>query len=108
MQRGNMKRKSFQSYLEKRFNKEELAEIKEQAQLEFKTLQALQNEISRVVNDYMKENKIGFNELVRRLDASPTHVAKIQKGEANLTLASLAHISALLKNEPRLVFKKSK
>lgn len=54
----------------------------------------------------MKKNKVGFNELVELLNVSPTHIAKIQKREANLTLSSLAHIFALIDQEPHLVFKK--
>ena len=52
----------------------------------------------------MAKEKIGFNELVKRLGVSPSKVSKIQKGEANLTIASIAHISALLKRKARLVF----
>ena len=74
-----MKTKSFEKYLETRLNKEEIAKIEKQAGLEIRILKYIQNTISQAVNDYMTENKIGFNELVRRLDSSPTHVAKIQK-----------------------------
>ncbi len=37
---------------------------------------------------------------------SKRQIAKIQKGEASLTLASLAYLSALLGTEPTLTFKK--
>jgi hypothetical protein len=100
-----MKTKSFQSYLEKRLNKEEIAEIEKQAELEVKILKSIQGLISNAMAEYMETNNIGFNELVKRLDSSPSHVAKIQRGEANLTLSSLAHIFALLGKEPRDVFK---
>lgn len=100
-----MKTKSFKDYLEKRLDKKEIKEIEEQARMEYQTLRALQNDVSKAVAEYMTKEKIGFNELVRRLDISPTQVSKIQKGEANLTLASLAHIFALLKRRPHLVFK---
>lgn len=91
-----MKTKSFKSYLEKRLNKKELAEIKKQAQLEVRILKSIQKILADTMADYMKQNDIGFNELVRRLDSSPTHIAKIQKGEANLTLSSLAHLLAAM------------
>lgn len=103
-----MKTKSFQDYVEKRLSKEEIKEIEHLAQLEFETLQTLQKDISTAVSVYMKKEDIGFNELVRRLDSSPTHVAKIQKGEANLTLASLARLFALLGQKPHLVFNNQK
>jgi len=98
-----MKTKSFQTYLERRLNKQEITEIQEQASLEKAALQSLQDDISNAVAEYMTKEKIGFNELVKRLGASPTQVSKIQKGEANLTIASLAHIFALLKKQPHIV-----
>jgi hypothetical protein len=46
-----MKTKSFEKYLEKRLNKEEIAEIEEQAELEIRLPQSIQGEISAVMND---------------------------------------------------------
>jgi hypothetical protein len=103
-----MERKSFQKYLEKRLDKKEISEIERQAKFEKKVLERLQKDIAKAMNYYMKKNNIGFNELVRKLDVSPSHVSKIQKGEANLTLSSLAHLFALIEQEPHLVFKKNK
>lgn len=99
-----MKTKSFKKYLEKRLNKEEIAEIEEQALLEIKIMQAIQTAIANAMDDYVKKNKIGFNELVRRLHSSAAHVAKIQRCEANLTISSLAHLLALIGKEPRDIF----
>jgi transcriptional regulator with XRE-family HTH domain len=96
--------KKFQSYLEKRLTKTEIKDIERQAKLEVQALKALQKDIAKAMAEYLKKEKIGFNELVRRLDASPTHVAKIQRGEANLTLASLVRIFAILEKTPHLVF----
>lgn len=101
-----MKLKSFQSILEERLNKEEIAEIREQAELEIKALRSLQEGIKSAVNNYMEKNNIGFNEMVRRLNSTPTQFSKIQQGKANLTFASLAHFSALIGQEPTLTFKK--
>jgi transcriptional regulator with XRE-family HTH domain len=103
-----MKTKSFQSYLEKRLDKLEIAELEQQAKLEIKILRSIQEGISEAMEDYMRKNDIGFNELVRRLDASPTQVAKIQRGEANLTLSSLAHLFALMGKEPQDIFRNRK
>ncbi len=101
-----MKTKNFNEYLKKRLNKKEIADIEQHAKLEYLALKSLQDDIAKAVSKYMEQEKIGFNELVRRLGISPTQVAKIQKGEANLTLASLAHIFALLGRHPHLVLKK--
>ncbi|MGE0009462.1 MAG: hypothetical protein AB7F19_02885 [Candidatus Babeliales bacterium] len=98
-----MRTKSFNKYLEERLNKEEIAEIKTQAHLEVKILRALQDNISKALNDYMKKNNVGFNELVKLLNSSPAQVAKIQRGEANLTLSSVAHIFALMGQEPDIL-----
>lgn len=98
-----MKAKSFQQYLEKRLDKAEIAEIEKLAELETEFLKSLQEDISKAVAKYMTEEQIGFNELVRRLNISPTQVSKIQSGGANLTLGTIAHIFALLKMRPHLV-----
>lgn len=103
-----MKTKSFQKYLETRLDKEEISEIKKQAQREVKILRSLQKMIANAMNEYMDQNEIGFNELVRRLDSSPAHIAKIQRGEANITLASFAHLLALMGKEPQDFFKGKK
>ena len=103
-----MKTKSFQKYLEKRLNKEEIAEIKQQAQLEVAFLRSMQKMLADAVSEYMEKNNLGFNEVVRRLDSSPAQVAKIQRGEANLTLSSFAHVLALMKRQPHEIFKLKK
>jgi predicted transcriptional regulator len=100
-----MKTKKFQKLLEKRLSKEEINQIEAQALLEVKILRSIQQSISDAMTTYMEENGVGFNELVRRLDSSPAHIAKIQKGEANLTVSSMAHILALLGKEPKDLFK---
>lgn len=99
-----MKSKKFKDYLEKRLDKDEINELEKQAVIEFEALKVLQDDVSHAVADYMAQEKIGFNELVRRLGVSAAQVSKIQKGEANLTLASLAHIAALLGKRPHLSF----
>lgn len=99
-----MKLKNFEDYLKKRLDENEITQIQKQADLECKILATLQKDVSRAIDKYMKKEKIGFNELVRRLDVSPTQIHKIQKGEANLTLASLAHIAALFNKRAHIVF----
>ncbi len=100
-----MKTKSFYDILEKRLTKEQIAEIERQAQLEVTILKSIQQALSDTMADYMVKNNISFNEVVRRLSSSPSQVSKIQRGEANLTLASFAHLLALMGKEPKDVFK---
>jgi len=102
-----MKTKSFTAYLEKRLNKNEIAQIKKQAQLEIRILRWLQKVLADSMTDYMRDKGIGFNELVRLLNSSPAHVSKIQRGEANLTLSSLAHLLALIGKKPHEIFVKN-
>lgn len=99
-----MKSKSFKEYLKKRLNPEEIAEIEHQAKMEFESLKSLQTDVSSAVSNFMKEKKMGFNELGRKLDISPSQISKIQKGEANLTLSSLAHLAALFNKRPHIIF----
>jgi hypothetical protein len=44
--------------------------------------------------------------MTKRLNSNPAQLIKIKRGTANLTLASVAHIAALLGQEPSLTFKK--
>lgn len=103
-----MKTKSFRKFIETRLSKKEIAEIESQARLEVSILQSMQKLITEAMDQYMKKNNLGFNDLVRQLDWSPAKVAKVKRGEANLTLASLAHLFALLGEDPAHIFKKKK
>lgn len=96
--------KSFSEYLEKRLDKEEIAEIEKLAALEHTALEELQHNIASVFTQYMADKGIGFNEIVRRLQISPTQANKILKGEANLTLNSIAHVAALIDKQPKIIF----
>jgi transcriptional regulator with XRE-family HTH domain len=101
-----MKTKSFKDYLEKRLDKKEITQIKEHAEREVSILKSFQKTLTDMTNEYMKKNKVGFNELARLLDSSPSQLAKIQKGEANLRLSSVAHLFALMDKDPKDIFRK--
>lgn len=103
-----MKTKSFDEYLKKRLDKKTISAIARHAKNEHKILKNMQSAIANAVESYMEENNLGFNELVRRLHSSPAHIVKIQRGEANLTLSSMAHLFALLGKEPQELFKSKK
>src|SRR3989338_6896372 len=98
-----VKIKRFQEYLEQRLDKAEIAELEQQAEFEYRSLCELQKELATVITEYAKKEKIGFNELVRRLGISPTQLTKIQAGKANVTLATIAHLGALFKRQPHLI-----
>lgn len=98
-----MKVKSFAKHLKQRLNKKEIAEIEEAAKIEYEALRALQDDISRAVIQYMSKNNIGFNDFVKKIGKSPTQVSKIIKGEANLTLATVAQLYAIMGYKVRIV-----
>ena len=99
-----MKLRNFRDHLSNRLDKREIVELERQAQIEYESLKLLQHDVAAVLAQHMEEEGIGFNELVRRLGISPTQMARISKGEANLTLSSLAHIAGLLGKRAHLVF----
>ncbi|HEV2600827.1 MAG TPA: hypothetical protein VGT41_00880 [Candidatus Babeliales bacterium] len=103
-----MKLKNFKDLVNECLTKKEIAEAEKQARLELKALHRLQTCMKEAIDDYMKKNDVGFNELVKKLNSNPRQIAKIQSGKANLTFTSIAHIATLLGQEPIIVFKKSK
>lgn len=100
-----MKIKNFDEYVEKRLTQETIDRIDKEAEREVQFLRSMQMMISSLVDDYMKKNKIGFNELVRRLESSPSYVAKVKRGEANLTFSSFAHLCVKMDKDPADIFK---
>jgi hypothetical protein len=103
-----MKTKSFQEYLKKRLSKQEILHIERQAAREVKILRYLQTYIASLIDDYIERHNITASDLVRGLDWSPSKVAQVKKGQANLTLESLAHLFAFLDTEPQELFKSKK
>jgi antitoxin component HigA of HigAB toxin-antitoxin module len=99
-----MKVKSFKEHLESRLNEKDIAEIESAAQMEYKAIQALRDDISKAIIQYMSKNDVGFNDLVRKLGKSPSQVSKIIKGEANLTITSIAQIFAIIGKMPHIKY----
>ena len=96
-----MKTKNFQSYLEKRLNKQEIKEIEDHALLEIKIIKTIQEGIACAMAEYIRTHAIDCNELAKRLHFNPGYIAKIQKNEVDLTVSKIAHILALLGKEPQ-------
>jgi antitoxin component HigA of HigAB toxin-antitoxin module len=97
-----MKIKKLLDYAATRLTQREIKEIEKEAQLEAKALLSLQQDVSQALVSYMNKNELGFNEIVRQLGKSPSQVSKIIKGEANITLATVAQISALMRSTPHI------
>ena len=74
--------------------------------LEVAALQSMQESISAELARYMADEGIGINELTRRLNTSSRQTSRIMKGEANITLATLAEVAAIMGAKPKIVFEK--
>ena len=57
-----------------------------------------------MVAAFMAREKIGINELTRRLHTSSRQTNRIMAGEANITLATLAELAALMGKRPKIIF----
>ncbi|HXW52879.1 MAG TPA: helix-turn-helix transcriptional regulator [Myxococcota bacterium] len=100
-----MKTKNYDDHLKERLDHKEIKKLETRVKLERDSLKALQRGIASVLAEHMKETGMGFNDVARGLGVSASQVAKIQKAEANLTFASVAHIAAFLGKKPHLSFK---
>ena len=86
------------------FNKDEIDQQDAAAGAEIQAIISLQESVSAAVADYMAREKIGFNELTRRLEVSTRITSKLVKGNSNLSMGTIAHLSALIGKKPRIVF----
>lgn len=86
------------------FSKEEIEEIDQETELMAASMSELQECVSKEVAAYMAKEGIGFNELSRRLKASPTHTSRIVKGNCNLTMASIADLASIMGKKAKVVF----
>ena len=84
------------------FSPEECDDIHRRATRRAEIRRALSETISKSVAEYMAREHIGFNELTRRLHMSSATTAKILRGDANLTLDTLAAVAVVLGLTPSL------
>jgi arsenate reductase-like glutaredoxin family protein len=66
-----MKFKNFNDYLKTGVCPKKIKEIEVQVELEFKAFKSFQNGMAQALNAYMKQQKLGFDELVRILEINP-------------------------------------
>jgi transcriptional regulator with XRE-family HTH domain len=100
-----MRTKNFKDALEQRLDRNEIKSLQSQAKLEEEAHRLLCEGIATAIKKHMIETGMGFNEITRRLGISPSQTAKIARGDANLTVASIAHIAAFLGKKPHLTFR---
>jgi transcriptional regulator with XRE-family HTH domain len=84
------------------FSPEERADIHRRAQRRAEIRRSLSEAISKSVAEYMAREHIGFNELTRRLHMSSATTAKILRGDANITLDTLAAMAVILGITPKI------
>jgi len=87
------------------FSEEQIQRIHKRAEQRSARRKNMSEAISIVVAEYMAKEHIGFNELTRRLQMSPSTCSKIIRGDANLTLDTIAIVSEVLGKNPIISFK---
>jgi hypothetical protein len=73
---------------------------------EVQALKSMQESISAELARFMADEGIGINELTRRLQTSSRQTSRIMKGEANITLATLAEVAAVIGVKLKIVFER--
>ena len=81
---------NFQDLLATQFTKEELAEISREAKIEAAALRAMQQNVNNLFESYMQEHNLSLEALAAKLHVTPKRISKIQKGQTNISLGSLA------------------
>lgn len=99
--------KKFTKYSELRkelFSKKEIQELNTEVELEASSIRDMQEAISKEIIAYMAKEGIGFNEFTRRLGTSSRQTSKVIKGEANLTIVTIAEIASVMGKRPKIRF----
>jgi len=97
-----IKTKSFRNLVKSIMSEDKIKELEFQAQKEAEYLTSIQKSVWFYIEDYMKSENIGFNEMARRINTTPSQMSRIKKCEANLTISTIAHIFSVLNKEPNL------
>ena len=84
------------------FSESERKDIHRRAIQRAEIRQTMSETISKSVTAYMARENIGFNELTRRLHMSSATTSKILRGDANLTLDTLAAVAVVLGLTPTI------
>jgi len=64
----------------------------------------MRKDFSIFLKSHMKDRGIGFNDLCKKTGIASSYLAKIQRSEANLTLETIARISAFFNRKAFIVF----
>jgi len=91
-----------------RLTTEQIKKIDREAADELAALKAMQESLTREIAAYMARESIGIVELTKRLETSTRQTSRIMKGEANVTLATVAEVAIQMGKVPKLVFDEPK
>ena len=91
--------------IESQLSEDEIKEAKLEALLIKQAIDSLKESIAQEVNNILETKKMGFNDLKRELDISSATLAKIVKGEGNVTLETVALLSAVSGKRPFITWK---
>ncbi|MBX9704381.1 MAG: hypothetical protein K2X39_09540 [Silvanigrellaceae bacterium] len=86
------------------FTPEEIKRIHNRAKKRSAIRKKMSESISAAVALFMAKEGIGFNELTKRLQISPTTTTKIIRGDANLTLETIALVAETINMSPNISF----
>lgn len=89
-----------------RLSKEEIKIQDSEISKELEILKSMQESITAEVAKFMSKEGIGINELTKRLHTNSRQTSRIIKGEANITLATLAEVSSLMGVSAKIIFEK--
>ena len=96
--------KKFSDLKKELLSPKELEELDREVLLEASYIHAIQETISKEVVSYMAREGIGFNEFTKRLGTSTRQTSRVLKGEANLTIVTIAEIATLMGKKPKITF----
>ena len=88
----------------KRLSPEQQAQNDHEVALEFALLKDMQESLSKEVAAFMASNKIGVVKLTEMLQTSSRQTNRILRGEANITLATIASVACLMGKTAKIVF----
>lgn len=91
-----------------RLSADDIKKIDREAMDELEALKAMQESLTREIAAYMAKEAIGIVELTKRLETSTRQTSRIMKGEANVTLATLAEVAVHIGKVPRIIFEEPK
>jgi DNA-binding phage protein len=83
---------------------EDIAEAEREADDELAVMRQLQEALKEATIEYLTKNKMGVPDFTEKLQTSTRQTYRILNGEANVTLATLAHLSHVIGKRLKLVF----